>query len=402
VLQYELGEAVSAMRGRKRSVPTSSQVLRVAWDVHQSKRNWTGTGVFAVHLLDHLRCQPGSELLPLAGWDVPTRRKGLPWRAARVVMDVIWTQAVLPFELAFLRPDVLHAPAFVAPLWGTCPLVVTIHDTIYCQFPEQHARWWVRYMNWLMPRVVARAAAIIAVSEATKQDVIRHFGADPSRIHVIYHGVDHGRFHPDAGTGAGPLLARYGIRGEYVLHVGALVMRKNIPLLLEAVALLKDRGHWGRRQVVLAGSASPGMPGAQAVYEAVDRLGLAEDVVCANHVPDAALPALYARAAVLAFPSRYEGFGLPLVEAMACGVPVVAAAGSAISEVVGTAGILISGDDREAFADGLLTVLENPEVRATLRERGLRRAANFTWDKAARQTIDVYREVVRAREEPGL
>src|SRR5262249_44426470 len=128
-------------------------------------------------------------------------------------------------------------------------------------------------------------------------------------------------------------------------------------------------------------------------------LGLTDDVVFIGHVPDAALSGLYARASALAFPSLYEGFGFPLIEAMACGTPVVAAAGSSVSEVVGSAGLLVPSADREAFAAALHQVLDDPGVRTALRERGLQRAATFTWEESARRTAEVYRDVLRAREE---
>jgi glycosyltransferase involved in cell wall biosynthesis len=369
-------------------------VIRVAWDLQLAGRNQTGTGVYAAQLLSHLK-QPGLlDVRVLDGWHLPRNHGGGAGRAARTLIEMAWNHAGLPVAVDGLRADVLHAPAFVAPLWGNCPLVVTIHDTIYRHFPEQYPGWWVAYMNLVMPRVVARAAAVIVGSNNTKQDLVRDYGVDPARVHVIYYGVDHERFTPFTGPDAEAALDQYGIRSDYVLHVGALVARKNIPLLLEAVARLKAQGHWGTRQLVLAGPVSPGMPGAEAIRAAVTRLELTDDVVFVGHVPDDVLPRLYARAEVLAFPSRYEGFGFPLIEAMSCGTPVVAAAGSSVSELVGSAGRLVPGDDPEALASALREVLTDQRLRTTLRARGLRRAAEFTWERAARQTADVYRQVV--------
>jgi glycosyltransferase involved in cell wall biosynthesis len=369
------------------------RALRVAWDAKLGGRNQTGTGVYANQLLSHLRQVGSLDVRVLQGWRSPPRRAGVAGRAARTLMEMAWTHAAVPIATERIHADVLHAPAFVAPLWGACPVVVTIHDSIYRRHPEQYAGWWRAYMNLIMPRVVARAAAVIVGSNHAKGDLVQDYGADPARVHVVYYGVDHERFRPSTAPHHDPALNEYGIRGEYVLHVGALVTRKNIPLLLESVARLKARGQWGQRQVVLAGKPSPGMPGADAIHAAVMRLGLTDDVVFLGHAPDHLLPALYTGASVLAFPSDYEGFGFPLVEAMACGTPVVATRGSSVSEVLGPAGRLVARDDPEAFAAALHEVLSDPLMRHALRAGGLARAAEFTWDRTARQTTAVYHHV---------
>lgn len=368
--------------------------IRVAWDIRLSSRNLTGTGVYAARMLEHLAAHEDVEVQKLGGWGFLDRQRLLPLRVARTLLDIAWPQTGLPLAVRRLEADVLHAPAFVGPVWGSCPLVVTVHDTLYRRFPEQYPRWWTAYMNFVVPRVVRRAAALIAVSNHSKQDVVQVYGVVPERVHVVPHGVDHERFHPDAARGTESVLARYGVFGEYVLHVGALVRRKRIPVLLEAVAGLKARGRWGERQVVLAGPSSPGMPGGEEILAAVERLGLAGDVVFTGHVPDEWLPALYARAAALAFPSMYEGFGLPLIEAMACGTPVVAVAGSSVTEVVGDAGLLVPANDSAALGAALDQVLSERGLAHELRDRGLKRAAQFNWDDAARKTVEVYRSVV--------
>lgn len=364
--------------------------VRVGYDLLMSARNRTGTGTYAVQLLRHLQRVPGLSMLPLNGWRCLDGCRGAPGRLARNFLDIAWTHVGLPLHLSSLGPDVLHTPAYVAPLTLRCPLVVTVHDVIYRRFPQHYARWWVQYLESLMPRVLRTASAIITVSEHAKRDITQAYDVDPSRIHVIYHGVDHRRFHEGVAQYGRDRLVAYGIRGEYVLHVGALVARKNIPLLLNAVSILKKEGTWGNRQVVLAGAASPGLRGAPSVAETIARLALDGDVILGGHVPGDDLPLLYANAAVLAFPSLYEGFGLPIVEAMACGTPVVARAGSAVTEIVGDAGMLVHGDDPAVFAGALANVLGNNDLRRTLRERGLGRTKDFTWQRCAYRTAQVY------------
>ena len=361
--------------------------------MHIARRNQTGVGDYSVQLLHHLYNEADIEVEAILGWNVFERGQNLPNRIARQLFDLFWTNIFLPAELARKRVDVLHAPAYIAPIWGSCPLIVTVHDTISRLFPSHYAGWWVKYTEWLLPRILKRASAVITVSEHSKQDIIRTYGVDPSRVRVIYPAVDHARYNPGAGSDSGRVMKHYGIPGEYVLHVGALVTRKNIPLLLEAVGILKDRGKWGNRRLILAGPKAPGMPGVKEVEETIARLQLEKDVVITGHVPAEWLPGLYAGASIFAFPSLYEGFGTPPIEAMACGVPVVATAGSAVSEVVGSAGLLVPGNDKEAFAEAMLSVLENPAVQEDLRARGLQRAATFTWQHTAQQTVDLYQEV---------
>lgn len=375
-------------------VISSSGELRVAWDVQFTRHVRTGIGVYSDQLISNLHGLPGLEIIELAGWYLFSRSWNLPSRVAHTLTNIIWAQVALPASAHYRRADVIHVPGFIAPFRSLQPLVVTVYDTVYKQFPEHYPHLFVRYLQTLVPRSLRRATKIITISEATRQDVIRDYGIDPSKIVVTHLGVDRERFSPAAARGTDATLARYGIRDDYVLHVGSLVARKNIPLLLEAIALLKARKQWDMRQVVLAAAPIPGMPGTEAIHATIARLGLAEDVVMTGSVPDDLLPGLYARAGVLALPSLYEGFGLPLIEAMASGTLVVAAASPAVDEVVGGAGLLVPVGDREAMANALSSVLYDPDARRQLKQAGLDQAAGFGWDRTAQQTLDVYREAV--------
>jgi glycosyltransferase involved in cell wall biosynthesis len=188
-----------------------------------------------------------------------------------------------------------------------------------------------------------------------------------------------------------------GIRSNYLLHVGALAYRKNIPTLLRAVAHLRESGKLNSRQLVLAGSESPGISGAQEIYQTIQELDLTHTVVLAGHVPDDYLAGLYAEAEILVMPSLYEGFGLPVLEAMASGTPVVSSNTSSLPEVGGSAALYFPPEDHDALSQNLEAVLTNGSLAADMRSKGLKRAAEFSWERTATETIQVYRDVVKGR-----
>ncbi len=247
-------------------------------------------------------------------------------------------------------------------------------------------------MKLAMPAAVRSAAAIICGSQHSKADIARTYKVLGDRIHVIPYGVDHERFR--SGTTLDAHWAqRLGIREDYVLHVGTLSYRKNIPTLLRAISHLRSKGKWRTRQLVLAGSGESGLRGAQEIYDMIAELGLGNVVVLAGHVPDEFVPGLYAHASVLVMPSLYEGFGFPILEAMACGTPVIASDTSSLPEVAADAAILFPPQDEVALASAIEEVLEKKSLADELRRKGLVRAAEFSWERCADETVKVYRSI---------
>ncbi|MCU1253866.1 MAG: glycosyl transferase group 1 [Candidatus Angelobacter sp.] len=366
--------------------------IRVAWDNCFARRNLTGTGVYAARLLENLAQEPDLSLESLNGWPDTVRGGSSARRVFRVVGNLAWTHLHLPALLWKREFDLLHSPAFIAPLAAPCPVVITMHDIIYLLYPSHFASWWIRYMKSVVPSTVISAAAIICGSEHSKRDIMEAYALSAAKIHVVPYGVDHQRFHPAAVLD--PAWARQlGIREGYVLHVGELSYRKNIPTLLRAVAYLRRIGKWGSRQLVLAGSEAPGMVGAKEVHQTVEELDLSGNAILAGRVADEYLPGLYAKASLLVMPSFYEGFGFPVLEAMAAGTPVVASNISSLPEVVGEAAILVSPHEVEGLANAMADVLDNPAVAAELRAKGLARAQQFNWQRTAAETVQVYRSV---------
>ena len=383
------GAEQGAAAGSSDAVP-----LHVVWDMTHAGRIQTGIGGYARNLIAEMRTSCGVRVSTLAVPRLFDGRPNLLARMTRAGHQMMWTQFGLRAELQRLKPDLLHAPAFVSTLVAPCPLIVTIHDVAYLRFPQHYDKPWLWYSRLLVPLAARRASAVIAVSEHAKQDIQRHLNLPPHKVHVVYPGVDGNRFRPLSPPETALVAQRYGLDTPFVLHVGSLAARKNIPTLLNAVFLLKKAGFWGCRRVVLAGGISPGLPGHADIRATIERLGLEQEVLFLGHVPDDDLPAIYNLADAVVMPALYEGFGLPVPEAMACGRPVIAANTTSIPEVAGDAALLVDPRDVEAWAEALSRVLTDEALRQSMAQRGLLQARQFTWENAAQETLRVYRSVL--------
>lgn len=292
--------------------------------------------------------------------------------------------------------SLVHDPTGVVPLFLTgARKITTIHDVIPYICPETSSRLdWLIYRFWL-PLAVRRLDAVITDSQQSKADIVAHLSVSPEKVTVIPCAANK-RYRPLETADIKPILTRHGLDFPYILYVGSIGARKNLPRLLEAYAQLRGWStHW---RLVIVGArkwkASP-------VYETVQRLNLAGHVHFTGFVEEEDLPALYNGADLFAFPSLYEGFGLPVLEAMACGVPVVTSNTSSLPEVAGDAALLVDPANVDAIAAAMRRILEDPALAADLRRRGLARAAEFSWERTARETIAVYEKVLRAPGQAG-
>jgi glycosyltransferase involved in cell wall biosynthesis len=370
------------------------QTLRVAWDNRLAGQDKAGTGVYAARLLEQFANNPDLRVATLKGWG-PSRGGGLVARGLRTAGNLFWTHVALPALLWRLGSQVLHSPAFVAPIPCPCPVVATIHDMSYLLYPSHFSNWWTAYLNLVMPSVVRSAAAIICPSENSKRDIVKAYGVKADKIRVVPQGVDHERFHPSARLEQA-WARKLGIRNGYVLHIGTFSYRKNIPTLLRAVAELRTRGMWENRQLILAGSQHLSLKGGHEIIDTIRDLDLKDTVVLTGYMPEEHIPGLYAHASMLVMPSIYEGFGFPVVEAMAAGTPVVCSDQSSLPEVAGNAALLFPSDDQHALANAIETLLRTPSIREQLRRKGIERASQFTWQRTAEQTIAIYRELAKS------
>lgn len=282
--------------------------------------------------------------------------------------------------------DLLHSPYYVKPYWLHCSSVVNIFDLTPMLYPRLLPHRWTAWVFQVAASLAARRSNhIIALSESTKRDLTRLLGASQDKISVVHAAADE-RFRPLDKEQWQPTLDRHSLPTRYILYLGINKPHKNLIFLLRVFSRLRTNA-----KLVLAGREDPRYPQAR---EEVRRLGMTERVLFLGDVADSDLPALYNGALLFAFPSLYEGFGLPALEAMACGTPVVCSNTSSLEEILGNAAITLDPRDADAWVGALTGALENEQLRADLRAKGLARARTFSWEKTARETIDVYESVL--------
>jgi glycosyltransferase involved in cell wall biosynthesis len=355
----------------------------------------TGTEHYAAALLEALAALPEAAAWPFVLYvNLPDERTAverlgfdLPpaWSVRAIPFPRLWTHARLSAEMVVRQPGVLFVPSHVVPLAHPRRTVVTVHDLGYLSYPEAHTRFSRLYLH-LSTMYSARAARrVIAISKATRRDLVERYRIDPGKIRVVYHGRDEAFVPVRDEEATRAIAAKYGIEGAYCLHVGTLQPRKNLGLLVEAWALLRERMQ-SPPKLLLAGKQGW-------LYEplvrSVEERGLGDLIRFADYVERADLPALYSGALALTFPSLYEGFGLPALEAMSCGTPVIASSASSIPEVVGDAGLLLDPHDTAAWVGAVERLSSDEAARRDMSRRGMERAARFTWELCARQTFGV-------------
>ncbi|MFQ5830361.1 MAG: glycosyltransferase family 4 protein [Candidatus Methylomirabilia bacterium] len=293
---------------------------------------------------------------------------------------LLWLQVALPFRLRADRAALLLSPLPEGIFLPRVPQVVVVHDLIPLHFPEAFPRQTI-YFRHLIPLLLRRSRIVLADSESTREDLRQCYRLDGRRIQVVPVGYDHRRFHPDVDPE--PLRTQLGL-APYLLYVGNLFPHKNLAGLLKTFARLAPSIP---HRLVVVGKKDPRYY--PALSRDAERLGIGGRVHFLDYVGEQDLPALYAGADLFVFPSLYEGFGLPPLEAMACGTPVVASNTSSLPEVLGQSAILVDPLDIQALADAVEGVLSDPARRDRLRALGFERASRFSWERSARQLLNV-------------
>jgi glycosyltransferase involved in cell wall biosynthesis len=336
---------------------------------------------------------------------------GLPGALQRATDDGAWPAAVrwhrsllyplimgaplmqlprlLPLEAALRGADLFHATNYTAPRTRSTPLVLTVHDLALLRFPELGTPALRRHVQ-RVGATAAHARRVIADSESTARDLRELVGIDAGKIHVVYPGCDARFFRAVDPVAVDAARARYGIAAPYVLHVGTLEPRKNLERLVRAFASARA-AHRLPHRLVLCG---PRGWGSDALHQLLAAPRIAGSVHWMGPAARDDLPALYAGATLFVYPSLYEGFGFPPLEAMACGTPVLTTAVASLPEVVGDAAVLVDPYDEAALAERIARLLQDPDGLANLSARGRPRAAQFTWERCARETLAVYREAL--------
>jgi glycosyltransferase involved in cell wall biosynthesis len=313
------------------------------------------------------------------------------WRALPLTdrhLSLLWQRlrVPLPVEAFTGRLDLFHSPDFVLPPVARARTVLTVHDLSFMRYPECSSKPLLDYLMRSVPPAVRRADAILADSESTRRDLVELLQVEPERITVVYPGVEP-HFCPGGDDAAVPAtLARYGIRRPYLLGVGTLQPRKNFCLLIRAYHALRQQRRIPH-QLVIAGGRGWLF---DEIHDTIRTLYLEEQVQLTGFVADGDLPALYRGADVFAFPSLYEGFGIPVLEAMACGTPVVTSTASSLPEAAGEAALLVDPNDVDALTEALWRVIEDSALRNALCARGFEQVKRFSWAESARRLQAVY------------
>jgi glycosyltransferase involved in cell wall biosynthesis len=305
--------------------------------------------------------------------------------AAGMPGTVTWDQIAVPWVAHVNKLDLIFNPKFTIPFFAKAKKMFVLHGSEWFVIPEHFKKYDQWYFNAFVPLYCKRADAFVAVSNAVKADAVRHTGVNPDKVFAIHNGFDPGLFKPlldpDQRRAA---RDRYNLPDKFILWCGQIESRKNVSRLLRAFASIKDKVP---HQLVLAGEQRWST---RAELQVVRELNLEQRILFPGWIQHTDLPAVYSLADLFAFPSLYEGFGIPLIEAMACGCPIVTADTCAPPEVLDGAGCLVDPLSVEAIAAGMLKVLQDAPLRSSMIARGLDRAKAFGWEKCAAQVLDVF------------
>jgi len=357
--------------------------MKVAIDVQTTLGQPTGFGFYVSNLTKNLQKLGGQvDLVPVR----PRLQKDFS-----TPQRLIWDQFTFPRLAGGHKVDLIHQPCFSAPLFFRKPVVVTIHDIISILYPKNipfASRMF--YSKW-MPFSYRRAAQIITISESTKRDIVKVLGINKDKITVIPLAVDDKFKKAVTPAQLHQVKKKYHLPAKYILHIGTLEPRKNLGLLIKAFSeVIKDE-KFADLSLVITGKKGWYYEG---LFDLVRELNVGQRVVFTGYFDEKDKPALYQGATVFAFPSLYEGFGLPPLEAMASGVPVISSNTSSMPEVVGEAGILIAPDDERAWVLNLKKVLSDRVLREEMIQKNKEQVKKFSWDKTAQKTIAVYQKTI--------
>lgn len=364
--------------------------MRIAIDADRAWANRFGIGRFvreAIQALQEGLPQNEYLLLTLTRRNLPIRSAYSPVRLLRGLRRLFWLHYSIPRQLWRWKADVLFSPDYLSATRLSCPRVVVVHDLLALKYPQ----WGERLVNWqlrmLLPRAVSRAEAVVVPSQWIRQELLQALHLDPGRVHVVEEGVGE-QFQPMTKEQRLPVLSQYGLAGDpYMLSVGMWTPRKNLLRILQAFKQIQP-AFGGKLVMVGAGSWNR-----QSIFKEISRLNLQKHVVAPGFVGDEQLCALYGGASCFVFPSLYEGFGLPVLEAMACGCPVITSRTSALPEVAGEAAVLVDPWSIAEIASAMRRLASDPGLQQDCRQRGFERARIFSWTKTAEKLGNVFGKV---------
>ena len=376
--------------------------MRIAIDYTSAIAQRAGIGRYTRDLVEALARVDSDDQFTLFSAEPPTPDRGFPTAAnmrSRIFgvgnrrMTIFWQRlrVPVPAELFMGNADLIHGPDFILPPALRARQVVTVHDLAFLTHPECAVPKLVSYLSRVVPRALRAADHVISVSQRTADDLHTLLGVPREKITVISLGVDPAFTTAVDEQAVAAVREKYGLDGPVALAVGTIEPRKNYEGLVAAFERAR-RAADGPRTLVIAGRKGWLYEG---VFAAVERLGLTEYVRFLDYIPDGELATLYHAAAVVTVPSLYEGFGIPVLEAMACGTPVVCSDGGSLPEVAGDAALVVPVADTDALSDALVRATGDAALRASLIQRGRERVVGFTWEAAARAHVQVYHETAK-------
>lgn len=314
------------------------------------------------------------------------------WPTARPLVRIAWEQLIWPQQAAHWRADLLHGLVNVLPLTSRIPGIVTVHDLTFMRMPEKLPALKQRYLAQLCAASVGKASQVIAVSQQTADDLMTYFGCPAGKIHVIHNGVA-STFVPGDAQMVEQFRQERGLPARYLFYLGTLEPRKNLERLLQAFARWRKQPDAAHHPVKLILAGAKGWF-YEEIFRQVAQLALEEWVDFPGFIPANELPNWYRAAEGFVYPSLFEGFGLPVLEAMACGAPVLCSQAPSLLEIVGDSALTFPVEDEEQLGAALAMLISQPAVRNELRQRGLQRSRHFTWQRTAELTLAVYENAV--------
>ena len=388
--------------------------LRVALNASFWGQETAGSGQYVHHLVEALADLDGGPEVVLCGPGRLAAARPLPtgvrwhkvtaprWLGQGSNLGKVWfEQITYPRATRAVGAAVAHVPYFASPLTPAVPTVVTVHDLIPLLLPAYRTRALVRGYAWLVARAAQRASLVLTDAEASRSDIVRHLGVQPERVRAVPLAASPSFRPVEDPQRLAALRARYELPEEYLLYLGGFDQRRNLATLFQALALARQ---WqpALPRLALAGAS----PAADTALTPDPRrlaaeAGLAQGVRFLGRVPEDDKPALYSGALAFLFPSRYEGFGLTVLEALACGTPCVVANATSLPEVGGPGALLANPDDVAGWAEAILRLVSDGALRSGLRSAGLVHAARFTWERTAQETAAAYGDAARYAAPPG-
>jgi glycosyltransferase involved in cell wall biosynthesis len=306
-----------------------------------------------------------------------------PLKASNRPLRIFWEQVVLPFRVFHHKIDILFSAGMTSPLVCPVPSVLVIFDLLHVLQPQNFPRWYLLFLKTIIYLSAKSSDGIVTISKKVRSDIVRYYGVAPREIAVTYMAVDHNAFFPREVKEVEAVRVKYGLPKRFILYAAASLTHKNHARLFEALRILRERGE--RIKLVLIGARDKGY---DAVAGKIEKLGLQSEVVFTGWLPFEDIAPIYCASDALVFPSLNEGFGMPIIEAMACGVPVACSNIEPLPEVAGDAAHFFDPYDPVSIAEGIGKVVSDRDLRRDLIEKGFRRAAEFTWENTALMTLE--------------